>query len=727
MIEGSYLLMIASVAALLSLVGNYFVARGKNDYLLASRWSYYLMTVLVLVSTVYLAILFLTDHFEYAYVSGYSSLDLPFNFKITSLWAGQEGSFLIWLAISVLLGLWVKAKAGNRSGWVMFFYILGQIFLLVLLNISSPFKLNSVVPVDGQGLNPLLRNFWMQIHPPIVFLGYASTFVPFSFAMAALATNEYDNWVKMTFPWVIFSVFSLGTGIFIGGYWAYETLGWGGYWGWDPVENASLVPWLGSVALVHGMILERFKGTFRKTNIFLAITVFLMVIYGTFLTRSGVLADFSVHSFFDLGYNVYLVLFLVMFTVVSYGLLAYKSRSIKSSEPSRLILSREFVVYLGMFFIILSAFLVLLGTSAPLLTRIFGEPSTVDQSYYIITNLPIGIILGVVLGLAAILSWRKSAWFDFRYKLILSITISLLMTLINFLLGVDNLFYLIFIFTSGFAFVANLIFVVKGAKKGLFHILPGLVHAGFALMFIGVVVSSVYSVGQKVSIEEGKTEDILGYDIKFKGSEQITHDKQKINIEIARGSAMFSVSPVFIWSRYGLVRNPCIKRFLLYDLYISPEEIKIKSPDDMREILILAKNQTGKVKGYEVTFKQFDLGSHVNDEAMIVGAVLEVRTEDGKNEIIKPTQVVRGNEEPKLIPAEIQSTGDYIYLLKIKADEGLVKLGVSDKETPADFEPRQTLIIHVSIKPLINLVWLGLIMMIIGSAIVTYRRITEIG
>lgn len=726
MIAGSYLLMLASVAALLSLIGYYFVARGNNAYIVASRWSYYLMTALVLISTIYLVKLFLNDRFEYTYISSYSSFDLPLNFKITSLWAGQEGSFLLWLAIAVLLGLWVRAKAKSQPGWVMFFYILGQIFLLVLLNISSPFKLNLVVPADGQGLNPLLQNFWMQIHPPIVFLGYAATFVPFSFAMAALATNKYGDWVKLTFPWAVFSVFSLGTGIFIGGYWAYETLGWGGYWGWDPVENASLVPWLGSVALVHGMILERIKGTFRKTNLFLAITVFLMVIYGTFLTRSGVLADFSVHSFFDLGYNVYLVLFLIMFTVVSYGLLTYRSKAIKSSEPGRSMLSREFTVYLGMFFIILSAFLVLLGTSAPLLTRIFGKPSTVDQSYYIITNLPIAIILGIVLGLAVLLSWSKSAWFDFRRKLILPIVVSLLMTLVSFSLGVDNLLYLLFIFTSGFALIANLIFVVEGAKKGLFHMQAGLIHIGFALMFIGVVVSSVYSVGQKVSITENNAEDILGYNIKFTGSEQITHDRQKIDLNIKHGSAMFSASPVFVWSRYGLVRNPCIKRFLLYDLYISPEEIKIKSPDETGQTLVLAKNQTDKVKGYEITFKQFDLGSHINNEVMTIKAVLEVKTDDGKNEIIKPAQIVTGSDVPELIPTEIPSTGEYIYLLKIMADEGLIKLGISEKDTPIDFEPKQILIVHVSIKPLINLVWLGLIMIIIGSAIATYRRIKEI-
>lgn len=726
MIIGSYLLALASVAALLSAIGYYFVARGNKSYISTSRWSYYLMTVLVLVSTIYLIMLFLGDRFEYTYISSYSSLDLPINFKVTSLWAGQEGSFLLWLALAVLLGLWVKAKAKFQLGWVMFFYILGQIFLLALLNVSSPFKLNPGVPPDGQGLNPLLQNFWMQIHPPIIFLGYAATFVPFSFAMAALATNNYDNWVMLTFPWAIFSVCSLGAGIFIGGYWAYETLGWGGFWGWDPVENASLIPWLGSVALVHGMILERIKGTFRKTNLFMAITVFLMVIYGTFLTRSGVLADFSVHSFFDLGHNIYLVLFLTGFTVVSYGLLIYRSKFIKSSEPGKSVMSREFTVYIGMLFVILSAFLVLLGTSAPLLTRIFGEPSAVDLSYYILTNLPIGIILGIVLGLSALLSWKKSAWAELRHKLIIPVVASLLMVFTGFLLGVDNIIHLLFIFTSGFAFVANLVLVVRGTKKVLSRIRVGLIHTGFALMFIGVVVSSGYSLGQKVSITQNDSKDILGFNIEFTGSEQIVQDEQKIGLIIKHGSAMFTASPVFIWSRYGLVRNPCIKKFIFYDLYISPEELKTKAPDDTGQTIVLAKGQTEKVDDYEITFEQFDLGSHTGEGIMGIGAVLEVKTEDGRTDTIKPVHIVTGGDRPDFIPAKMPSGDKFVYLLSISADEGLIRLGISDKDTPIDFEPQQILILHVSIKPLINLVWLGLIMIIIGSGMATYRRIKEV-
>ena len=724
-ITGSYLIALATIAALLSAIGYFLVARGNRAYLTASRWAYYLMTILVVTATVYLVMLFINDRFEYAYVSGYSSSDLPTNFKITSLWAGQEGSFLLWAAFGALLGLWVKSKAKEQLGWVMFFYIIGQLFLFSLLNISSPFRLNSIIPVDGNGLNPLLLNFWMQIHPPIVFLGYASVFVPYAFAMASLASNKFDNWVKLTYPWVLFSVCTLGAGIFLGGYWAYETLGWGGYWGWDPVENASLVPWLGSIALVHGMILERTKGTFRKTNLFLAITVFLMVIYGTFLTRSGVLADFSVHSFIDLGLNAYLAVFLIGFTVVSYCFLAIRDRSIKSAEPDNSPMTKGFTVYLGMLFMILSAFLVLLGMSSPLLTRIFGDPSAVDISYYTLTNLPIAIIIGVILGLAPLLSWSVTSWTRLKQKLIISSITAGLIVIVSFIWGVSNYFHLLFVFTSGFAFTANMILVITRIKGGLKVIQADLIHIGLAIMFIGIVISSGYYTGEKASLVLDESKEIAGFDFTFTGSEMVAGSREKINIVIEKGSDVFTASPVFLWSRQGLVRNPYIKKFLLYDLYISPEEIKTVKADQAGSTIILALGQSDSIDGYEITFVNFDIGSHTESNMMTIGAELTIKTAEGKIETVKPVYKLVG-ENPEFIPANIQGTDKNIYLLKISADEGMIMLGISENDTPDEFAEKHVLIIDVTIKPLINFVWLGLIMIIVGSGMAAYWRIKEV-
>ena len=198
-------------------------------------------------------------------------------------------------------------------------YVLSFLGIVAILVKQSPFRFLAEVPPDGSGLNPLLQDPWMVIHPPVMFAGFASLSVPFAFAIAALWTKRWDGWVIRAMPWALFTFVCLGTAILMGGYWAYKTLGWGGYWAWDPVENTSLVPWLATTALVHGMYLQKAREKHRKINIILAIFAFCTILYGTFLTRSGVLADFSVHSFVDLGITGWLVAIIVVFLVGGLG------------------------------------------------------------------------------------------------------------------------------------------------------------------------------------------------------------------------------------------------------------------------------------------------------------------------------------------------------------------------------------------------------------------------
>ncbi len=727
MIFGSYVLALATIAIFISAIGYFFVARGNQAYMVTSRWFFYLGVGLVVAASVNLLTLFLGDRFEFAYVSGYSSHDLATNFKVTSFWAGQEGSFLLWALFGVLLGLWVRVKAKEQLGWVMFFYLVSVLFLFALMNISSPFRLNHVIPPDGNGLNPLLQNYWMQIHPPVVFLGYASTFVPFAFAMAALAGNKYDRWMRLAFPWAIFSVCTLGLGIFLGGYWAYETLGWGGYWGWDPVENASLVPWLGSIALVHGMILERHKGTFRKTNLFLAITTFLMVIYGTFLTRSGVLADFSVHSFVDLGMTGYLVLFLVGFSVISYGMLIFRGRHIESNTSGKSIFTLEFSVYLGMLFIILSAFLVLLGTSSPILTRLFGDASSVDISYYVKTNLPIGILIGIVLGLTGVLSWGSSSRHELFRKLPLPIIAAMVITLIAIIMGITDIAHIFFIFTSAFAFAANLVSLVNRIRsKGYFIIHSDLIHVGLGIMFIGVVASSGYPTEVKTTLELDKPAEILNFTMTYTGVTPISDTREQANLKIEKGNTSFMANPVFVWSHQGLVRNPYIKKYLLYDLYISPEEVKTISTGDSSTTFILSRGQVEEFEGYRISFDGFKASSHEQNNEMVIGAVMNVTLPGGSKSRIKPEYIVPESQVPELKPALLPGSDWNCYLLKLNADDEMIMLGITRAETADEFKPSELFILNVARRPLINFVWFGISLMILGSAIGTYRRLKEI-
>ncbi|MEL7061935.1 MAG: cytochrome c biogenesis protein CcsA, partial [Acidobacteriota bacterium] len=257
-----------------------------------ARRGYAFFAISIVLSSAILLLALWRRDFRIEYVYQYSGLDLAGHFQLAAFWAGQKGSFLIWLLWGALLGLPLRRSAGRDEPAVMWVYTLTLFGLLFILVRENPFVLLPETPADGAGLNPLLQDNWMVIHPPIMFIGYAATAIPFSFALAALWKRDTSNWATRAFPWALGGFLVLGLAIMLGGYWAYETLGWGGYWGWDPVENASLIPWLLSVVLVHGLFLERSQGRFRKANLILATLAYLSVLYGTFLTRSGVLADF---------------------------------------------------------------------------------------------------------------------------------------------------------------------------------------------------------------------------------------------------------------------------------------------------------------------------------------------------------------------------------------------------------------------------------------------------
>ncbi|HYN43028.1 MAG TPA: cytochrome c biogenesis protein CcsA [Thermoanaerobaculia bacterium] len=292
------------------------------------RRLYYAFAGSILVASALLLHRLLVHDFRLSYVASYSGRELPFRYLFSTFWAGQEGSFLLWLFWGAVIGFFVLRTAKEQEPPVMAVYVLSFLGIVAILVKQSPFRFLAEVPPDGTGLNPLLQDPWMVIHPPVMFAGFASLSVPFAFAIAALWTKRWDGWVIRAMPWALFTFVCLGTAILMGGYWAYKTLGWGGYWAWDPVENTSLVPWLATTALVHGMYLQKAREKHRKINIILAIFAFCTILYGTFLTRSGVLADFSVHSFVDLGITGWLVAIIVVFLVGGLALLAFRWKEI---------------------------------------------------------------------------------------------------------------------------------------------------------------------------------------------------------------------------------------------------------------------------------------------------------------------------------------------------------------------------------------------------------------
>ncbi|MGB2989664.1 MAG: cytochrome c biogenesis protein CcsA, partial [Candidatus Zixiibacteriota bacterium] len=549
------------------------------------RKTYHVFLFFTLVASTYLMYLFLDHRFVVEYVYNYSSSTEPFFYLVSGFWAGQEGSFLLWLFLGSLLGVLLlsgkgksalySGESGIREGHVMFFYLLVQIFLLVLLLKKSPFALLPEVPADGKGLNPLLKDYWMVIHPPVVFVGYAALAVPFAHALSALTANKYKDWVRLTLPWAGFSCLSLGAGIFIGAYWAYKVLGWGGYWGWDPVENASLVPWILSVAMIHGLILERTKRIFRRTNLLLAILCFLLVVYATFLVRSGVLGDFSVHSFADLGITGYLLIFMVFFLFLSFGLYLVRLSGIPRTKTGEKILTSEFALFIGIILFVLSAVLILLGTSSPIISRIFGPASNVSISYYVRTQLPLAILVCLALGAVPFLRWRGSGLGEFIKDVRFSLFIAIVLTILAFIFKVRSPVYLTCIFTALFALVSNLLVLAQRSKGGWRLIGGFLTHVGAGMLIVGIVTSSGYDSSEKINLPKDQTEEAFGYQFTYLGLESGSRsDQDALKIKVQKGHKSFVAKPKFYFSEYnqGIMRTPHIKINLLYDLYLSPLE-----------------------------------------------------------------------------------------------------------------------------------------------------------
>ncbi|MGB1241684.1 MAG: cytochrome c biogenesis protein CcsA, partial [Chitinophagales bacterium] len=410
---GQLFAITAMVAALVSAIGFFTASQWEGRDLQKSeswkklaRRSFYVNFVSVLGIITVMFLIILNHRFEFKYVWQHSSLDLPVYYMISCFWEGQEGSFLLWAFWVAVLGLVLIATARKWEVPVMTFMTLMQIFLAaMLLGIyffgykigSDPFTLlrddptNANAPIfmranylefikDGTGLNPLLQNYWMVIHPPTLFLGFAGCLVPFAFVMAGLWKRDFGkDWIQPTLKWSLFAAAVLGTGVLMGGAWAYEALSFGGFWAWDPVENASLVPWITLIAGLHTLL--AFKNTghaLKATAIFLTLTLWL-VLYSTFLTRSGILGDTSVHSFTDLGMSGQLLTFMLSFIFISTYLILTRWNDMPAPKKEESAYSREFWMFVGALVMAMLAVLVTVDTSWPVINKLFGTNRVITE------------------------------------------------------------------------------------------------------------------------------------------------------------------------------------------------------------------------------------------------------------------------------------------------------------------------------------------------------------
>jgi len=399
---GHFFVVLSFCSAIFGIIA-YSLATKNKDYLKLARRTNILNSISILAVVVLLFIIIYGRFYEYQYAYSHAGNDLPWYYKVSGFWEGQEGSFLLWMFWNVVIGFLLFKRVKKWEAPVMAILMLCQAVLAsMLLGIeitpsytfgSTPFGLlRDVHPefltlpalemmdlkptdylqliTDGTGLNPLLQNYWMVIHPPILFFGFASSILPFAFAVAGLWTRKYTDWIKPALPWTLVSVLVLGTGIMLGGVWAYEALSFGGYWAWDPVENASLVPWIIIVAALHVMLVHKSTGHSVILSYLLSTGGFILIVYSTFLTRSGILGDTSVHSFTDLGLSQQLLVFLFMFALVPV-LFSFKKNSARIQYAAAIVAVVLFNIVLGHFIVSLNS-LVILG-SGFLMIRNFNK------------------------------------------------------------------------------------------------------------------------------------------------------------------------------------------------------------------------------------------------------------------------------------------------------------------------------------------------------------------
>ena len=791
---GTIVLVAALAFSLMSMLMYYLSFRGYKNAISYARISYHGMAMLVIVAATLLWYALLTHQYQYEYVFSYSNNSLKTGFLLASFWGGQQGSFMLWLLLTSIIGIFLQSytsKRGDLEPRVMAVFTLATTFLLIMVSpwFKNPFEYiwaspmfidvksinpkylnlsfiqsflftdqnsgNSFIQVnsdlrnllagsgvslnqfimDGRGLNPQLLNFWMQIHPPILFTGFSMATVPFSFAIAALMKNDYKDWVRQAFPWLLAGMGILGLGIMLGGYWAYEMLGWGGYWAWDPVENSSLIPWIVGVAGIHTLLVQRKTqakggiGKFVKTNLILCILTYVLVLYSTFLTRSGVLGDASVHSFVDPGMIVYLFLFIFIGTFILIGLGSIIYRWKYLSDPNQAeegLLSRELALFTASIVLIAAAIIVIVGTSAPL----FGH--SVDTFFYNEMNLPIAIIIGLLNGLSLIIKWNDTGKKDLMKKSLPLLAISVLISILIILLGgINQVMIILLTFSTTFALVVNVEIaykIIRGNKKMLGAYVA---HIGISIFILGVIGSAVFTQEKDIDLVKNQTQSAFGYEMTFTNWYPIDNNtKYEFNIDVKHGDKEYKVKPVMYISDFNnsLMRVPAILTLPTKDIYFSPLGYDNGTSEEGKGQQISAtigsEFEFGKAKIKYNEFIKPDISAMMSGGNAEMGTKLTV-TYNGKDYNIFPKLKIESGQTIST-PVELKKANLKIEVHKIdpqtqKADFVISKINGETKKTA----PKEVLTVSASIKPFISLVWIGVVIMVFGFFISVVRRLPE--
>jgi cytochrome c-type biogenesis protein CcmF len=714
---GNIFIVASLFITLVSLMLVLMTAFGKESYAVTSRILYLLASACIFTSLVLLLYYFISCDYRFVYVYENSSRDLSLPYRIAAVWAGKEGSFLLWLFFLNVFGMLIIRSKGKNIPIVSVIVILTQLFILVLLIVESPFLFiwdkhpdifsSGLFPGDGLGLNPLLRDPWMVAHPPVLFLGYASAVVPFAHACAGLYYKDRD-WIQASYPWIIFSMTSLGVGIFLGGYWAYTVLGWGGYWGWDSVENSSLIPWIIAVALMHGLVIQKRTGMLVRANLFLALFYFMLVLYSTWLTRSGVLSNFSVHSFAASKVSPFLMVFLSTCFLCSMVLFIMRFKSMKGdSVPIPIMDWRTLTVY-GIIMLALYAMIIMIGTSLPLISSAFMErASSVTVDFYNNFSKPFGvlILLLMVLSTAAVIS-KNLFTLDIAALGIVSVVLGII---INAGFTANPAAY-VFATISFFLLTRSILDLVKTKSKS---IIPSrLAHIGVGLMVLGIITSNFHTTMVQKKLVKDIEYDLGMLRITFTGLKEGKESSLAFNTQ--RNSKKVSIETAYYLDNKteSLYKEPYVFAGFVNDLYIAPEIYE--SGVDAATQLMLSKGEEKEISGIKVRFNEFRT-EHMTSGEPVTFAELTV------NGVKLAPGIQFTRDAIKHTDRHLPGTDRAVSLREIDATSKRIVIFITPGKSTVI--PPDTVIITISKKRLIWLVWLGTILISIAGCYTFARSI----
>ncbi|HEX6288787.1 MAG TPA: cytochrome c biogenesis protein CcsA [Herpetosiphonaceae bacterium] len=753
---GTTLIVLVILSALIASACFTLVVSGRTALLRWGRAGVWSAVVGACAAALLLLALFVLQRYDVRYVYDYSSTDLELRFRVAAVWAGQPGSLVVWALVGLLCAPLLIRRTRQLEPYVLATLMLLQALILVFVLARNPFTptvIDGVAsrPDDGRGLNPILHNVWMVIHPPTLFTGYGLLGVPFCMALAGLWRRDYDGWVRAAMPWTIAGWGVLGLALTMGGYWAYESLGWGGYWGWDPVENAALVPWLTSTALVHGLLLQRTHGGLRRTNVALAILTYGFVLYASFLTRSGVLSNFSVHSFVEEGLKGIMLGTMIVILSASVLLLLLRWRDIPRRPLSEVLLSRHTMFVLMILTFVVLGVVISFGNSMPWITSIPGLSFRLERivrqvfpiddgtlfngqplgdgrfsltpEFFTQTTPPLALVLAMLMAIGPLLGWRDTSAPRLLRLLRWPFALAVLLTSVGILLGVRDPRSMAFLLIATFAAGTNLLMIVQTLRAGWLRIGGYLAHVGMAVLLVGVIGSSAYaSPEEKLVLPQGETQRIYGHSFTFEGFEGRPDNKHVLRLTADRDTdtPFVALPELYFNERMGAwVRTPAIRRSLWQDLYISPEEYV---PADDPSTAILAPGEHAQIGPYAIRFDRFALQDHMaSAEYALIGSTVTI-THESTVQVLTPWLRLEPDRGRTSLPVRLPGGNDLV-LERVSAGDELIRLRVLGLDLPV--LPARA-VFTVSVKPAIALVWLGAVLITVGGGIAVARRRWEV-